>query len=108
LNISVTDTNFHYMTIVSPSEFNNARKFTFAIASTNGNTVQYAINENPGLSHVFQFMFRGNIILTADATGGSGAIIQGIFFDDAPVTYKPVATPPSPPPPVAGFHRIGS
>jgi FlgD Ig-like domain/Fibronectin type III domain len=108
LNISVTDTNFHYMTIVSPSEFNNARKFTMGITSANGGTVQYAINENPGLSHVFQFKFKGNITVTADATGGSGAIIQAIFFDDALVTYKPITIPPTPPPPVSGFHRIGS
>jgi hypothetical protein len=106
LNISVTDTNFHYMTIVSPDQFDYARKFTMSIASTNGTSVQYAINENPGLSHVFQYMFRGNITLTANATGGNGAIIQAIFFDNAPVTYKS-ATTPSPPPPVSGFHRIG-
>jgi hypothetical protein len=35
-------------------------------------------------------MFKGNITVTADATGGSGAIIQAIFFDDASVTYSPV------------------
>jgi len=45
------------------------------------------VNEYPGYSHVFQFKFRGNVTLTADATGGSDAIVQSIFLDDAPVTY---------------------
>jgi hypothetical protein len=106
LLIGAGDTNYHYLTVVSPAQFNNPRKFTLGVVSTNGTSVQYAVNENPGLSHTFQFLFKGNITLQADATGGSDAIIQAIFLDDAPVTYNPV-TPSSAPPPISGFHRIG-
>jgi hypothetical protein len=95
LNIGVTDTSYHYLTVVSPAQFNNPRTFTLGIISTNGTSVQYAINENPGLSHVFQFLFKGNITLRADATGGSGAIVQALFLDNAAVTYQTLLTPPS-------------
>jgi hypothetical protein len=83
------DTNYHYLTVVSPVQFDNSRKFTIALVSTNGTSAQYSINESPGLSHVFQFLFKGDVTLRVDGTGGSGAIVQSVFFDDARVTYSP-------------------
>lgn len=44
----------------------------------------FAINESPGCSHVFQFLFRGDVTLWA---GGTNAILQALFLDDAPVTF---------------------
>jgi hypothetical protein len=95
INISVTDTNFHYLTVVSPAQFNNARQFTMRLTSTNNTSASFSVNENPGLSHVFQFLFRGNVTLWADATGGSGAIVQSLFFDDAAVSFSAVPPPPN-------------
>jgi hypothetical protein len=85
LNIGATDNNYHYLTVVSPAQFNYPRNFTLGITSTNGTTASYSINENPGYSHVFQFMFKGNVTLSA---AGSGAIIQSFFLDNAS-TYTP-------------------
>jgi len=103
INISVTDTNFHYLTVLSPAYFNMARDFKIGITAANGVSVSYPVNENPGYSHVFQFLFRGNISLWADGTLGnslpvnSGAIIQSLFLDDAPVIGSVAAGPLAPP-----------
>jgi hypothetical protein len=102
INISVTDTNFHYLTVTSPSQFNNARQFTLRLTSTSNTPAVYNVNENPGYSDIFQFKFRGNVTLWADASGGSDAIIQGLFLDDAAVINASHS-----PPPVIGFRRVG-
>lgn len=108
LYFGATDTNYHYLTVVSPSQFNNARNFTLGITSaTNNTSAVYTINESPGLSHVFQFLFKGNITLWANGTGSSGAIIQAVLFDNAPVYYPSASAPPTAPPPPALFHIIG-
>lgn len=85
-SIAVKDNSFHVLTVISPARFNDARKFTLGVISTNAASVQYSVNENPGYSHIFQFLFRGNITLRADATGGNNAIVQALFLDDAPVS----------------------
>jgi hypothetical protein len=104
INISVTDTNFHFLTVFSPDYFSCPREFTLGITSTNGASVQYAISEingNVGYSHVFQFLFRGNITLWADGTSGktlpngSGAIVQALFLDDASLINFPLINPPT-------------
>jgi hypothetical protein len=87
INIGVGDTNYHYLTVISPAKFNNPRQFTISIISTNNTSAAFTINENPGYSHVFQFMFRGDVTLRADATGGSDAIVQALFLDDAQVAF---------------------
>jgi hypothetical protein len=80
-----------------------ARDFKIGITAANGVSVSYPVNENPGYSHVFQFLFRGNISLWADGTLGnslpvnSGAIIQSLFLDDAPVIGSVAAGPLAPP-----------
>jgi hypothetical protein len=91
ISIAAGDTNFHYLSVVSSDQFNNPRAFTMRLTSANGTSAAYTVNENPGLSHVFQFLFRGNVTLTADATvaGGSYAIVQALFLDNAAVTYLP-------------------
>jgi hypothetical protein len=107
--IGVTDTNYHYLTVVSPAQFNNGRNFVLRLTSTNNTSAVYNINEARGYSDTFQFLFRGNVTLYADATGGgSYANVQALFLDDAPVTYGPVQLAPLPPPltPPTGF-RIG-
>jgi len=103
INISVTDTNYHFLTVVSPAQFNNARQFTLKLTSPNNTSVAYVVNENPGYFGEYQFMFKGNVTLVADGTGGSYAVVQALFLDDAPVTYAPLL--PSPPPPNR-FHII--
>ena len=87
IGIGVSDTNFHYLTVVSPAQFNNARQFTLSLVSTNGTSAMYSINESIGYSHVFQFLFRGNVTLLANPTGAGSANISGLFFDNAAVAY---------------------
>ena len=43
-----------------------------------------------------QFLFRGNVTLTADATAtyAANGIVQGIFLDDAPVANT-ILMPPT-------------
>jgi hypothetical protein len=69
-----------------------ARQFTLGILSTNGTSAQYTVNENQGYSHMFQFAFKGNITLQANATGGAGATVQAIFFDNSPLYNVPAPT----------------
>jgi len=110
LLFSTGDTNYHCLTVVSPAQFNNHRNFIMSLVSTNGTSVQYAINEVNGLSHVFQFLFKGNVTLRTDATapGGCGAIIQAIFFDNVPVTYATASSPSTNPAPIVSATTLGS
>jgi hypothetical protein len=95
LYVGASDTNYHYLTVVSPSQFNNGRNFTLGITSaTNNTSAVYTINEGPGLSHVFQFLFKGNVTLWASGANNSGPIIQSIFLDNASVYYPSPLEPP--------------
>jgi hypothetical protein len=96
INIGVGDTNYHYVTVISPSRFNNPNQFTMRLTAANNTSAVFNINEYPGYSHVFQFRFQGNVTLWAAATGGSEAIVQALFFDDAPVTYSSAFIPTAP------------
>jgi hypothetical protein len=87
INIHAADTNFHYLTVISPDQFNEARNFTMQLQSTNGMAAVYTVNESPGYSHVFQFRFKGDVTLWAS---GTNAILQALFFDDFPVTFVTV------------------
>jgi hypothetical protein len=107
INVGVTDTNFHYLTVVSPAQFNDTRNFTMSLTSTNGGTVKYAVNESPGYSHVFQFRFKGNVTLTADAAGGKGGIVQSIFVDDAPASFSIESSTNLEPPSLLHILKIG-
>jgi hypothetical protein len=91
LNILLTDTNFHYITVLSPAEFSDFRVFTMTLTSTNGMSASYSVNESNGYSHVFQFLLRGNATLTANASGGADAVVQALFFDNVTLvnTSKP-------------------
>jgi hypothetical protein len=81
INIAVSDSNFHVLTVISPSYSANSRLFTLGVISTNGTSAQYSVSEGYGYSHAFQFLFRGNIALQANATGGYNATVQAMFLD---------------------------
>jgi len=98
--ISVTDTNYHYLTVGSPSRFDSPRNFTLTLQSTNGTSAVYTVNENPGYSHMFQFLFKGDVTLWADSLNSGSAIVQGLFLDDAPVTYSTSSSPATIEPPL--------
>ena len=93
LLIGTGDAKYHYLTVVSPSRFNAGRKFLLGLLSENGTSVHYKIDETGGASHVFQFMFKGNVTLFADGIGGADAVIQSIFLDDAPVMAAALVPP---------------
>ena len=90
VSIGVSNTNYYYLTVISPAQYNNTRQFTLTLTSTNGASANYTVNENAGYSHVFQFLFSGNVTLTANGAGGSGAIVQALFFDPAAVSASPL------------------
>jgi hypothetical protein len=100
------DTNYHYLTVVSPAQFDNPRNFTLALISTNGTAAQFVINEAHGLQHIYQFLFRGDVTLRADATGGGGALVQSIFFDNAAVTYAVPSVSSTNPPPITSTTTV--
>jgi hypothetical protein len=89
INISVSDTNYHYLTVVSPAQFNTGRQFALRLTSANNqSSAVFNVNETYGYSDTFQFLFQGNVTLSADASGGgSYANVQALFLDAAPVTY---------------------
>jgi len=95
INISVSDTNFHILTVVSPAQFNNGRQFALRLTAANNTSAVYNVNEPYGFSDTFQFLFQGNVTLYADATGGSYANVEAVFLDDAPVTYAAVQSAPA-------------
>lgn len=90
LNFGATDGNYHYLTVVSPAQFNYPRNFSIGITDTNNVSASYSINESAGLSHVFQFMFKGNVTLW---TTGTNAIVQSFYLDNASV-YTPIPLQP--------------
>jgi hypothetical protein len=108
INIAVSDSNFHYLTVVSPSTYGSPRLFTLGVISTNGASAQYSIND--ANTHTFQFLFRGNITLQANVSGGTGAFVQALFLDNATVAgmsnLPPI--PPAPPSPPTGLYIVSS
>jgi len=93
VTIAPHDSGFHYLTVISPAQFNNARHFTMRLTSTNSVSAAFRVDEDFGLSHVYQFLYRGDVTLSADGTGGAGAMVQALFFDDA--TVRIGASPPT-------------
>jgi hypothetical protein len=99
--IQSKDSNFHYLTVFSPACYNVSRNAKVGITSTTGDSVYYLADEKPGYSHVYQFIFRGDINLWSDATAGAsigyggGGIVQAVFLDDAPVAVPTTLMPPS-------------
>jgi hypothetical protein len=93
INIGVNDLEFHYLTVVSPAV--GRRQFILEITSTNGASAFYSItNDWIGHTYTFQFLFRGDITLTANASGGNAATVQGLFLDNAAVVGMPNLPPP--------------
>jgi len=93
INIGVNDANFHFLTVISPSQFNNGRHFTLRLTSTNNTSASFRVDEDVGFSHVFQFLFKGNVTLVADGASGAGAIVQALFLDNASV--RSALSPPT-------------
>jgi hypothetical protein len=99
INIGVTDTNYHVLTVVCPAKFADNRQFTITLSGASGGSAQYSVNEAYGYNHTFQFLFKGNATLTANATGGNEAIVQALFVDN-------LAPAPSAPYPPTDLHII--
>ena len=101
INIGVSDTNFHYLTVISPARFNNPNSYIMQLISTNGATATYTVNEPIGYSDTYQFLFRGNVTLSVNGSTGVDGNVQAVFLDTAAVTYA-VAVPPTP----TGLHVV--
>ncbi len=89
VSVAVGDTNFHFLSVISPAWFNYSRSFFIHLTSTNNTSASYSINEPYGYSHVFQFLFRGNCTLSIDGSTGAYGNLQSLFLDTAAVTYAP-------------------
>jgi FlgD Ig-like domain len=104
INISVSDSNYHLLTVMSPVMSGvHGKVFTTTLASTNGTSASYSVNDlatsllndRSGTSQIFQFLFKGDSILTMDATGGQNATLLALFLDDAGVSSSPALIPPT-------------
>lgn len=89
INISASDGQTHYVTVVSPALGARQRAFTIKItpAGQGSPVAFYTVDdpENFGDNHVFQFVFKGNITLSINngdvPTDNGGACLQALFFD---------------------------
>ena len=81
--ISVSDTNWHVLTIISPVISANARAFTSTLTGITGQ--QAVINEsdnwNWGYTYTLQYGFQSNVTLTLTYVGGNDSTLQAMFFD---------------------------
>jgi hypothetical protein len=102
--ITVPDTNYHYLTACCPNLFANSQTFILTLTSANGTSAQYSINDNPGYSDIFQFLFKGNVTLTMNENGPNATGLQALFLDDANVAG--ISSTPSPPLPPTDFHIV--
>lgn len=82
ISVKPSDANYHILTVYSPFRFNDARQFTMTLTSTNGDAAAYSVNEAAGSAHTFQWLFKGDSILTAAASGAGLGIVQALFLDD--------------------------
>ena len=100
ISITVSDTNWHYLTAVCPVRFDFARnnKVTLTPQGQAAPAATYYISEDPGKNHIIQFRFKGNVTLTVDNQQGTGGTLQAIFLDDV-VSMAPI---PSNAPALAG------
>jgi hypothetical protein len=97
VSLNVSDTNYHVLTVVSPALFNNQtfaadpRLFTMRLTSFDNSSAAFAVNEAYGYTHTFQYLFKGNVTLWTDASGGGGGTLQALFLD--PATVASTSTP---------------
>jgi len=96
ININ-SDSNWHYLTVFSPTKFADGRAFSMKLTPQGFSTpaVTYTVNDGAfvGENQIFQFLFTGNVTLTVDSTGGNEGIVKAIFLDNAP---SPLAAPAAP------------
>jgi hypothetical protein len=92
INIDAPSGKFHWLTVVSPARFSDPRKFILSLISANRGTASYEVDEGVGFSHIFQFLFRGNVTLTIDARNGANGFVQAVFLDQ--VDFKVHIEPP--------------
>lgn len=87
VNITVSDTAVHYLTVFSPDVNNSQRGCTVALTPLGQTTplASFPINDLYGVSHVIQFVFTGSVTLkVSNVTGPSGSeggALQALFFD---------------------------
>lgn len=86
--INAGDTNYHYVTFVSPSKAQGGRSFYLQMVSTNNASATWLINEPQGYFHLCQFLFRGDNTLWIIVTNGSYGTVQALLMDDAAVTFQ--------------------
>jgi hypothetical protein len=98
--ITPSDTQWHYVTVMSPSRSTNSRAFSISLAPSDGSSAAstYTVNDTEttqsGVSRVFQFLFRGNVTLTVNNTGGELGTVQGLFFDNVAEQNAQLPSPP--------------
>ena len=97
ITLNVPDTNYHFLTVLSPDIYNDNRAFLISLISTNGTSAQYSVNDTEGNSYMFQFLFKGNVTLNVDQSGGSNSTIQALFVDNFPVASPSSIARPLPP-----------
>ena len=93
LTINPPDANFHYVTVYSPAKFTDPRQYTMTLTSTNGDAASYSVNDQPGYSHAFQFLFKGQVNLSVSASGSGLGTVSALFFDNSGARSSRLAPP---------------
>ena len=103
IDVTVNDTNWHYLTAFCPVRFDEARscRVTLTPKGQTSPAATYVIKESLGKNHIVQFRFKGNVSLSIDNQGGQGGTLQAIFLDNDLVTTVAPAPPISTLVPVA-------
>jgi hypothetical protein len=115
VDITVNDTNWHYLTAFCPVRFDEARscRVTLTPKGQTSPAATYIIKEGLGKNHILQFRFKGNVTLTIDNQGGQGGTLQALFLDNVPVANAPAPAPnntfaPLPTPKLTNFTLVNT
>jgi hypothetical protein len=85
INISVSDTATHYLTVFCPDLLASKRAFTIKMTPLGQSSPVASfpvVNESYGENHIFQFVFVGSVTLSIDnGNADGGACLQALFFD---------------------------
>jgi len=83
LTITPADGSFHFVTVYSPAKFTDPRQYTMTLTSTNGDSASYSVNDQPGYSHAFQFLFKGQVNLSVSGSANGLGTVSALFFDSS-------------------------
>ncbi|RYD88772.1 MAG: hypothetical protein EOP50_18565, partial [Sphingobacteriales bacterium] len=104
ININVTDTNWHFLTLFSPANWNGRRNQVTTLTPQGSSTpsVSYTAYDDyhdatingysyiNGYNRIYQFRFKGNVTLKIERlVNDTSGTVAAIFLDDMPASTAP-------------------